>query len=128
MLAGRQERLSSLALSDRRIGNPRSRANIQSFFNNGARIRGLVVNGVLVPTGETLSEVQNRVLGTAGSAPQFSAIPGYAVFGVRGGISVGERSDVLVDFSNIGDQNYRGIGWGVDGPGRGVTVRLRHRF
>jgi hypothetical protein len=61
LLAGRQQRLSSLALADRRIGNPRSRATIQSFFNNGARTRGLVANGVLIPTRETLAQVQNRV-------------------------------------------------------------------
>lgn len=127
-VADRQERLSSLALSDRRIGNPRSRNNIQSFFNNGARARGLVVNGILTPTGETLAQVQNRVLGTASSAPQFTAIPGYGWFGMRGGLNLTTGTDVLVDFSNIGDRNYRGIGWGVDGLGRGVMVRLRHRF
>ncbi|MFN7933374.1 MAG: TonB-dependent receptor [Bryobacteraceae bacterium] len=127
-IAGRQDRLSSLALSDRRIGNPRSRANIQSFFNNGARTRGLVANGILTSTGETLAAVQNRVLGAENSAPQFTAIPGYGWFGVRGGWSLTERTDLFADFSNIGDKNYRGIGWGVDGPGRGVMVRLRHRF
>jgi hemoglobin/transferrin/lactoferrin receptor protein len=127
-IAARQDRLSSLALSDRRIGNPRSRSSIQTFFNNGARTRGLVVNGVLVPTSETLAQVQNRVLGTASSAPQFSAIPGYGIVGLRAGYSIGERTDVLFDFSNIGDKNYRGIGWGIDGPGRGITLRIRHRF
>ncbi|MBL8228489.1 MAG: TonB-dependent receptor [Bryobacterales bacterium] len=128
LVAGRQQRLSSLALSDRRIGNPRSRANIQSFFNNGARVRGLVANNVLVPTGETLAQVQNRVLGAAASAPQFSAIPGYGLVGVRGGINVGERTELLLDLSNLADKNYRGIGWGVDGPGRNVIVKLRYRF
>jgi outer membrane receptor protein involved in Fe transport len=127
-LAGRQDRLSSLALSDRRIGNPRSRSSIQSFFNNGARTRGLVANGILLPTGETLAEVQNRVLGGANSAPQFTAIPGYAVWSLRGGITLSERTDLFANFSNILDKNYRGIGWGIDGPGRGVTVRVRHRF
>ncbi len=127
-IAARQDRLSSLALSDRRIGNPRSRSNIQSFFNNGARVRGLVANGVLVPTGETLAQVQNRVLGTLNSAPQFTAIPGYGWFGVRGGLSFNARTDLYADFSNIADKNYRGIGWGIDGPGRGVVIRLRRRF
>ncbi len=127
-LAGRQDRLSSLALSDRRIGNPRSRASIQSFFNNGARSRGLVANGILLPTGETLAEVQNRVLGSANSAPQFTAIPGYAVWSLRGGITISERTDLFANFSNILDKNYRGVGWGIDGPGRGVTVRLWRRF
>lgn len=127
-LAGRQERLSSLALSDRRIGNPRSRANIQSFFNNGARVRGLVVNNILTPTGETLAQVQNRVLGTATSAPQFTAIPGYGLIGVRGGVWLGERTELLLDLSNLADRNYRGVGWGIDGPGRNAMVKLRYRF
>lgn len=128
LVAGRQERLSSLALSDRRIGNPRSRNNIQSFFNNGARVRGLVVNGILVPTGETLAQVQNRVLGSASSAPQFTAIPGYGLVGIRGGISLGERTELLLSVSNVADKNYRGIGSGVDGPGRNAMVKLRYRF
>jgi hemoglobin/transferrin/lactoferrin receptor protein len=126
--AGRQERLSSLALSDRRIGNPRTRSSIQSFFNNGARTRGLVANGILLATGETLAQVQSRVLGTADSAPQFTAIPGYGIFGIRGGIQIAESAELLGDMSNIGDQNYRGIGWGVDGAGRGATIRLVWRY
>lgn len=127
-VAGRQERLSSLARSDRRIGNPRSRATIETFFNNVARSRGLAVNGVLQPTGETLAQVQNRVLGTLDSAPQFSAIPGFGIIGLRAGIALDEHTDLFANFLNIGDKNYRGIGWGVDGPGRGVTVRVRYRF
>jgi outer membrane receptor protein involved in Fe transport len=126
--AWRQARLSSLALSDRRIGNPRSRANIQSYFNNGATARGLVVNGILRPTGETLAQVQNRVLGSANSAPQFSAIPGFAVWGLRSGVQLSERADIVIDATNLFDKNYRGIGWGVDGPGRGLATRFRYRW
>jgi hemoglobin/transferrin/lactoferrin receptor protein len=126
--ADRQSRLSSLALADRRIGASRSRANIASFFNNGARVRGLVAGGILTSTGETLLQVQNRVLGSVNSAPMFTAIPGYVVFGLRGGFPVSERSDLMLDVTNIGDRNYRGIGWGIDGLGRGVTVKWRWRL
>ena len=126
--ADRQSRLSSLALADRRIGAARSQANIASFFNNGARVRGLVAGGVLTATGETLAQVQKRVLGSANSAPMFTAIPGYAIFGVRVGFPMGSRSDVMVDLTNLADRNYRGIGWGVDGLGRGVTVKWRFRL
>ena len=127
-LANRQGRLSSLALADRRTGATRSRANIQSFFNNGARVRGLVVNGILAPTGETLAQVQNRVLGAENSAPMFTAIPGYAIFGVRGGIRIGEKQDLFVDWSNLLDKNYRGISWGIDGPGRSLAAQYKMRF
>ena len=127
-LAGRQGQLSSLALADRRTGAARSRANIASFFNNGARVRGLVVNGVLAATGETLAQVQNRVLGSADSAPLVNAVPGYALFGLRGGWHWSERATLFVDFSNLLDRSHRGVSWGVDGAGRAVTLKYRYEF
>ncbi|MDQ2974026.1 MAG: TonB-dependent receptor [Acidobacteriota bacterium] len=137
-LAGRQSRLSSLDLGDRRTGATRSRGNIQDFFRRGACVRGLVNPGpdgrcgtgdetILIPTGETLSQVQNRVLGSATSAPLFDHIPGYALFNVRGGYRF-EKSDISFDFENITDQNYRGLAWGIEGPGRSITGRYRFRF
>jgi outer membrane receptor protein involved in Fe transport len=137
-LAAKQDRLSSLDLGDRRTGASRSQNSIASFFNNGARARGLIGDGadmmpgnaddVLLETGETLSEVQTRVLGP-GLAPNslYTAVPGYAVFGIRGGIRFG-GSEVLVDFENLGDENYRGPSWGMDAPGRGLYVRYATRF
>jgi hemoglobin/transferrin/lactoferrin receptor protein len=137
-LADRQNRLSSLDIADRRTGGRRSRSSIASFFTNGARVRGLVGPGpdgvaataddVLLPTGETLAEVQARVLGTAESAPLFTYLPGYGLVGVRGGVRIDERSDLSIDFENIGDKSFRAPSWGVDGPGRGVTVSYRYRF
>src|SRR6185503_20981339 len=44
-LTGRQRRLSSLDLSDRRTGAARSRAAIQNFFRRGACVRGLTTPG-----------------------------------------------------------------------------------
>jgi outer membrane receptor protein involved in Fe transport len=126
--AWRQSRLSSLALADRRTGAPRSRSSIASFFNNGARARGLVDGGRLLATGETLEQVQQRVLGAAASAPLFSAIPGYALFGLRAGMPLGLRASLAVDLSNLADRSYRGIGWGVDGPGRAITLRYRREL
>ncbi len=34
----------------------------------------------------------------------------------------------MLDFSNIGDRNYRGISWGVDAPGRSLTVYYKISF
>jgi len=137
-LAGRQDRLSSLDLSDRRTGATRSRSNIQNFFRRGACIRGLTTpgtngqcgsaGGTLIATGETLAQVQNRVLGTADSAPLFPAIPGYGLINLRGGIRFGEHSQIGIDFENIADKGYRAPGWGIDGPGRSVTVRYKYQF
>jgi hemoglobin/transferrin/lactoferrin receptor protein len=137
--ATRQDRLSTLDLDDRRTGGGRSRTSIASFFNNGARARGLVGNGpdgqagtaddVLLATGERLPAVQDRVLGPGvNSAPLFAALPGYAVFGVRAALRLGGRHELLFDVENIGDVNYRGVSWGMDAPGRGVYVRYTARF
>ena len=137
-LAGRQDRLSSLDLSDRRTGAVRSRANIQNYFRRGACVRGLTTpgtngqcnsaGGTLIATGETLAQVQTRLLGTADSAPLFAAIPGYGLINLRGGIRFGEHSQVGVDFENIADKSHRLPGWGIDGPGRSVTVRYKYQF
>ncbi len=128
VLADRQDRLSSLALSDRRTGASRSRSNIANFFNNGARVRGLTAGGILLATGETLAQVQTRVLGAASSAPMFTAIPGYAVHGIRAGYQFAEHSSVYADLGNVFDKSHRGVSWGIDGAGRSLTVRYRYQF
>ena len=148
-LAARQNRLSSLDLADRRTGAARSRAQIQNFFRRGACVRGVTTpgstgcgsaGGVLVSTGETLAQVQNRLLPVGATingvtvvnndtaVPLFAYLPGYGLVGVRGALRLGERSEVFFDFENIADKQYRGISWGVDGAGRGVTLRYRYKF
>jgi outer membrane receptor protein involved in Fe transport len=148
-MTGRQNRLSQLDLNDRRTGASRSRGNIQNFFRRGACVRGLTTvpaagcgnaGGTLIPTGENLTQVQNRLLPIGATingvrvvdantlVPLFPYLPGYGLVGVRGAIKFGERSEVFVDFENIFDKSYRGISWGIDGAGRGVTVRYRYEF
>lgn len=137
--AYRQERLSSIDLADRRTGARRTAGSIAAFFLNGATARGLVGRGpdgtfgteddVLIATGETLAQIQRRVLGSdLEPSSLFPAVPGYVTFNVRGGIKLGERQDLLVEFENITDKNYRGVDWGLDGPGRGVYIRYSTRF
>jgi hemoglobin/transferrin/lactoferrin receptor protein len=137
--ADRQERLSSIDLADRRTGARRTNASIAAFFQNGATARGLVGAGadgriaspddILIATGETLSQIQTRVLGPARQASSlFTAVPGYITFNLRGGFRVGENHEFLIDFENIGDRNYRGVDWGLDAPGRGVFIRYNTRF
>ena len=140
-LAYRQSRLSSLDLADRRTGATRSTGQIANFFRRGACVRGLVAPGadgrcgtgdetILIPTGETLAQVQTRVLGgtTAPPQPLFDHIPGYGLVNVRGGIRFKEKSELQIDLENIFDQNYRGLSWGIEGPGRSVTARYRLWF
>jgi hemoglobin/transferrin/lactoferrin receptor protein len=137
-IAWKQTHLSSLDLGDRRTGSGRSRASIQSFFRNGARARGWVGPGpdgafgnaddVLLETGETLAQVQDRVLGAGvNSSSLFPVLPAYQTFGVRSGVRFGNH-ELLVDLENLTDENYRGISWGMDAPGRGVSVRYGVRF
>ncbi|HEX5888257.1 MAG TPA: TonB-dependent receptor [Pyrinomonadaceae bacterium] len=148
-MAGRQNRLSSLDLADRRTGGARSRGNIENFFRRGACVRGLTTpgvsgcgsaGGILIPTGETLAQVQNRLLPIGATingvrvdnndtlVPTHPYLAGYGLVGVRGAFKFSEASELFVDFENIFDKSYRGISWGIDGAGRGVTVRYRYSF
>jgi outer membrane receptor protein involved in Fe transport len=148
--AGRQDRLSTLDLSDRRTGGARSRTNIQNFFRRGACVRGITTpgsngqcgtaGGILIATGETLAQVQNRLLPIGAtingvlvvdnntSVPLYTAIPGYGLVNVRGGFRFNERQELSIDFENIFDKSHRNPGWGIDGPGRSITARYKLRF
>jgi hemoglobin/transferrin/lactoferrin receptor protein len=125
----KQARLSSLELSDQRIGAIRSRSSIASFFINGATARGLVAGGILLPTGETLAQVQDRVLGAGvTSAPLFTKTPGFATLNFRGGYRMGENQELVWVFENVLDRNYRVHGSGVDSPGRNLQLTYILRF
>lgn len=134
----RQDRLSTLDLEDRRTGGMRTRSSIKNFFYNGATARGWVTPGpdgkpgnaddILTVTGETLAQVQARVLGTADSSPLFTAVPGYVTVAVRGGFRVGSRHEVIIEGENLTDKNYRGVAWGMDAPGRGLSVAWVSKF
>ena len=52
----------------------------------------------------------------------FTAVTCYATFVVRFGVRQG-RHELTVHAENLGDKNYRGISWGVDAPGRGISAR-----
>lgn len=125
----KQDRLSSLELADQRIGATRSRSSIAAFFNHGAVARGLVAGGILLPTGETLAQVQDRVLGVGvNSAPLFRSTAGFATLNLRGGYRTGERSEIIWVLENVLDKNYRLHGSGVDSPGRNVQLSYNFRF
>lgn len=113
---GRLNRLSELARNDRRIGANRTRAQITNFYNNHPEFAKL--------TGLPLSEVLLRVP----PGPLYSALPGYGLLGVRGGYSFTDRLSIFADFSNLADKSHRGMSWGVDGAGRGVSLQLRWNY
>jgi hemoglobin/transferrin/lactoferrin receptor protein len=138
LFAGNQSRLSSLDAGDRRTGAGRTRGQIQNFFRRGATVRGFVSAGPdgvfgnaddrLIETGETLAQVQDRVLGVGvNSSPLWTEVPSYTLFGVRFGLRLGAHS-IVIDAENLTDESYRGISWGMDGAGRGVSVRYSLAF
>jgi hemoglobin/transferrin/lactoferrin receptor protein len=126
--AAEQTRFNSGDLTDARIGANRTRAQIATFFNGTAADRGLVQNGVLLSTGETLAQVQTRVLGTANGAPLFTSQPGFAVVSLRGGLQLAPGFDLTLIAENLGDVNYRLYGSGLDAPGFNLQFRTRYRF
>lgn len=130
VLAGAdQTRLTDGDLGDARIGATRTAASIASFFNGTATDRGFVRDARLVATGETLAQVQARVLGGAtGAVPLFTMTPGFVVFGARAGLPIGRFLELTVIGENLSDTNYRLHGSGVDEPGLNLLVRLRARF
>jgi hemoglobin/transferrin/lactoferrin receptor protein len=130
--------LSTLDLDDRRTGASRSRTSIRNFFLNGATARGWIGAGhdavpgtaddVLLATGETLAQIQDRVLGVGvSSAPLYREVAAFVTAGFRGGVRFG-RHQLIADVENVTDRNYRGVSWGVDGPGRGLSLRYVARF
>ena len=148
-LAGRQDRFSSGDLSDRRTGAARSRSQIQNYFRRGACVNGLTTpgttgctsaGGILRATGETQLQVQNRLLPIGAiingvlvvdnntAVPLFTALPGYGLANVRGGITINEKAAFFWTFANILDQAYRNPSWGIDGTGRSFTVQFRYKF
>lgn len=143
-LASRQDRLSSLDLGDRRTGAARNRAQIQNYFRRGACVRGLTTpgmtgacgsaGGILLATGETLAQLQARLLpgvalnDTVTAVPLFTHLPGYGLANIRGGITLHENAKIFWAFENILDQQHRNPSWGIDGSGRSFTAQLRLKF
>lgn len=131
--AGAQRLLSGGDLSDERIGGERSRTDIAAFFAGG-RLSPYVSGGIFMPTGETLPQIQNRVLPRSAApldttrVPLYTATPGFAVFHFRFGLRVRENGALTIDCRNLLDRNYRHHGSGIDGPGRSIFLAWEHRF
>jgi outer membrane receptor protein involved in Fe transport len=88
----------------------------------------LVSGGTLIFTGETLAQVQARVLAGQSSSPLFVATPGFVTLGFRAGWQPTPTISVTVIGENLADRNFRWHGSGVDAPGRSVQVRIRYHF
>ena len=123
-----QTRMNAGDLTDARIGGNRTRTSIANFFNGTAVDLGLVKSGVLVATGETLAQLQTRILGTATAGTLFPNGAGWVTVGLRGGCTLSQNVTLVVIGENLTDRNYRVYGSGVDALGRNVQVRLGVKF
>ncbi|MBC7925871.1 MAG: TonB-dependent receptor, partial [Bryobacteraceae bacterium] len=139
--SGEQSRLSGGDRDDERIGASFRRVDVASFFR-GSRVATLVdpSTGVFLPTGETLPQIQNRVLPIGASingvrvvddnsrVPLFLSTAGWATVGIRSGIPLGERWQLNASLENLLDRNYRYHGSGVDAPGINAWLGVRFQF
>lgn len=145
-MAGAQNRLSGGDLDDERIGASRRRSDIADFFR-GSRNASLLVAGpdgvrgtaddVFAPTGETLLQIQNRVLplGTtihgvtvlndSTRVPLYLSTAGWFAFDFQGGMPLSEQWQLTFGVQNLFDRNYRHHGSGVDMPGINGYAGLR---
>lgn len=125
----RQDRLNPADLEDTRIGAFRDADSIADYFDNGAVELGVVQDGILLATGETLEEVQLRVLGPGlGGNSLFTATPAWWTLSLRGGLTINPSSELTFSVANIFDRNYRLHGSGFDSPGFSVVVAWMGRF
>jgi outer membrane receptor protein involved in Fe transport len=95
---------------------------------------------VFGPTGETLAQIQNRVLPIGATvngvrivddnsrAPMYLSTAGWAVVSVRSGLPLGERWSLNAGVENLLDRNYRYHGSGVDAPGVNAWAGMRFVF
>ncbi len=118
-----QTRFNPGDIEDTRIGAFRDADDITDFFvNQGPRL-GLVQDGVLIATGETLDQVIARVLGPGGNgAALFTNTPGWLTLGLRGAWVPAPGQLLSFGLSNLTDTNYRLHGSGFDGLGISANV------
>ncbi|MCW5963023.1 MAG: TonB-dependent receptor [Bryobacterales bacterium] len=145
-MAGAQRLLSGGDLDDERIGASRRRIDIADFFR-GSRNASLLTAGpdglpgtgddVFAPTGETLLQIQNRVLPIGATiygvtvlndstrVPLYLTTQGWFALDVQGGMPLSERWQLTFGVQNLFDRNYRHHGSGVDMPGVNGYAGLR---
>ena len=100
-----QSNLSTLDLGDRRTGAahphqhpqvlPQRRDAIAAGSAQARTARSASADDLLTATGETIAQIQDRVLGAANNAPLFAPVEGLRAGGVRAGYRLG-RHEILV--------------------------------
>jgi outer membrane cobalamin receptor len=147
--AGAQDRLNGGDIDDDRIGAARSRTDMANFFRGGFASSYIqqgadgvpgTADDVFAPTGETLRQIQDRLLpigatingvrvaGDSTKVPLYLGTAGWYTLDVLGALSLGEGTILHFGIGNLGDRNYRIHGSGVDCAGRNAYAGLRYRF
>lgn len=124
-----QDRLNPGELDDPRIGAFRDADGIEAFWDHAVTDMGLIENGVFVVTGETLDEIQLRVLGPGLEGNSlFTETEGWWSLSLRGGYAFSTSNELMFGIGNMFDYNYRLHGSGFDAPGFNANVSWLLRF
>ncbi len=124
-----QTRLNPGDLEDARIGAFRDADDITDFYANQGPRLGLVADGILLATGETLDQVIERVLGAGRTgAPLFTSTPGWVTLGIRGSYALADTQTLMFALSNLTDTNYRMHGSGFDAMGINLSLAYSVSF
>ena len=147
--AGAQTRLNGGDIDDERIGASFRRSDIASFFTATVNDRYLspgpdgrkgTADDVFTITGETLLQIQNRVLPIGSTingvtvtsdgtrVPMYLKTTGWWTLDIHSGVPVTERLGLQFGVSNLLDRNYRVHGSGVDALGINAWVGARYVF
>ena len=137
--SGRQDRMPPGDLDDERIGASRRRADIATIFNGG--LTAAYRNGaVFAPTGETLRQIQDRVLPIGATingvtivndqtrVPMLIRTAGWFTTNVQFGFTWTEHLQLTGGVMNLLDRNFRVHGSGVDMLGVNAFAGLNWRF
>jgi hemoglobin/transferrin/lactoferrin receptor protein len=147
--AGSQYRLSGGDIDDDRIGASRRRNDISTFFKGGY-VSPYLVSGadgnpgtaddLFSPTGETLRQIQDRVLpigavingvtvvNDSTRVPLYLGTDDWWTLDVNGGIALGENSRLNFGVGNLLDRHFRVHGSGLDGSGVNAFLGMRYTF
>jgi outer membrane receptor protein involved in Fe transport len=113
---------------------------VSPYLRAGADGKLGTADDIFSPTGETLKQIQDRILpiGTtingvtvlndSTRVPLCLGTDSWWTLDLNGGLSLGERSRLNFGLSNLLDKSYRMHGSGIDAPGINGFVGLRYSF
>jgi hemoglobin/transferrin/lactoferrin receptor protein len=147
--AGSQYKMSGGDIDDDRLGASRRRSDISTFFKGGYVNPYLVpgadqkpgtTDDIFSPTGETLKQMQDRVLPIGATingvkivndstrVPLYLGTDGWWTLDLTGVWNLSDHSRLNFGLTNMRDKNFRSHGSGVDAAGINAFVGLNYSF